>query len=238
MDDLAGKAVKTGTTASKFLTPSERQSVERAFSRRRDVILTFDGGFDVAERTRAIFTNPDWGEYSRAEFLTALKISYRKQDTLGHRDILGALMGLGIERDTIGDIINSGQLTVFVCLPELGNYITENLTKAGRVGIEISQISLDELPVIQEKLTEKTDTVASLRLDSILSVAFSVSRSKAAELIAAGIVSLNHQICLHPDKEVSEDALLSVRGFGRAKLMEVGGTSRKGRIFVKIGFYA
>jgi RNA-binding protein YlmH len=65
MDDLADKAVKTGTTSSKFLTPSERQSVERAFLRRRDVVLSFDGGFDGAERTRAIFTNPDWGGTSR-----------------------------------------------------------------------------------------------------------------------------------------------------------------------------
>jgi RNA-binding protein YlmH len=204
MNDLAVKAIKTGSTASKFLTPSERQSVERAFSRRRDVVLSFDGGFDGAERTRAIFTNPNWGEYSSTGFLTALKIAYRKQDILGHRDILGSLMGLGIERDTIGDIIIAEHITAVVCLPELSEYIAENLTKAGRVGIEISQISLDELPALQENLTEKTDTVASLRLDSILSVAFSVSRSKAAELIAAGIVSLNHQICGKSPRELHQ----------------------------------
>jgi RNA-binding protein YlmH len=122
-------------------------------------------------------------------------------------------------------------------LPELGEYIKENFNKAGRVGLEVSVISLDDLPAHKEELIIKTDTVASLRLDAVLSAAFGMSRTKAAELIEAGRVSLNHQVCLRTDKEVSEDSLLSVRGIGRAKLLEVGGLSRKGRSFIKIGVY-
>jgi len=79
--------------------------------------------------------------------------------------------------------------------------------------------------------------VASLRLDAVLSAAFGMSRTKAAELIAAGRVSFNHQVCLRTDKEVDEDSLLSVRGLGRAKLLEIGSVSRKGRSFIKIGVY-
>jgi len=237
MNDLANKAVKTGFAASKFLTPAESQSVSEHFLRRKDAILNIDGGFEGAERTRAVFTNPDWGEYERAGLFTALKVVHRPQDTLSHRDILGALMALGIERETVGDIIIDEAVAALVCLPELGGYIMENFTKAGRVGLEVSVISLDELPAREEELIIKTDTVASSRLDAVLSAAFGMSRTKAAELIAAGRVSFNHQVCLRTDKEVSVDSLLSVRGLGRAKLLEIGGLSRKGRSFIRIGIY-
>lgn len=237
MNDLARKAVKTGYAASKFLTPAEARSIAEYFTHRRDVTLSFDGGYENSERTRAVFRNADWGSCERAELFTALKIEHRPQDKLGHRDILGALMALGIERDTIGDIIMDEKYSALVCLPELSGYIVENLTKAGRVGIELSEISLDELPIKQEELIVKTDTVASLRLDSVLSAAFGLSRTKAAELIEADRVSLNHQPCIQPAKTISEGALLSVRGIGRAKLLEVGGVSKKGRSFVRIGLY-
>ena len=237
MNDLASKAAKTGFAASKFLTPAESQSVSEHFSRRKDATLIVDGGYEGAERTRAVFTNPDWGEYERADLFTALKVSHRPQDTLGHRDILGALMALGIERETVGDILVDEAVAAFVCLPELGGFIIENFTKAGRVGLEVSTIGLDELPTRKEELTIITDTVASPRLDAVLSAAFGMSRTKAAELIVAGRVSFNHQVCLRTDKEVGADSLLSVRGLGRAKLLEIGGMSRKGRSFIKIGIY-
>jgi RNA-binding protein YlmH len=237
MNDLAGKAVKNGFAASKFLTPAESQSVAEHFLRRRDATLILDGGFDGAERTRAVFTNPDWGTYKRADLFAALKVTFRPQDTLGHRDILGALMALGVERETIGDIVVKGSFAAFVCLPELYSYIAGSLTKAGRVGLDVSTIRLDKLPGHEEELTIKTDTVASLRLDAVLSAAFGLSRTTAAELITTGVVSVNHQNCLRPDKEVGEQSLLSVRGYGRAKLMEVGGVSRKWRTFIKIGVY-
>jgi RNA-binding protein YlmH len=237
MDDLANKATKIGFTASKFLTPAEAQIVTENFTRRHDITLTPDGGFEGAERIRMIFTNPDWGSYVREELLSALKIEHRPQDSLGHRDILGALMAVGIERETIGDILVTEQITAFVCMPELSGYITGNIFKAGRVGIKISEIDLKELPARIEELTIISGTVASLRLDAVLSVAFRLSRSKITELIAAGRVSLNHQVCLQSSKGVGEQSLLSIRGMGRAKLLEVGGATKKGRIFIKIGLY-
>jgi len=237
MDDLANKAVKIGYTASKFLTPAETQSITENFARRHDIALTPDGGYEGAERIRMVFTNPDWGTYDREDLFSALKIVHRPQDSLGHRDILGALMSLGIERETVGDIIVDEQLAIVVCMPELSGYIAGNISKAGRVGIKISEIALNDIPARKEELTIKTGTIASMRLDAVLSVAFGLSRSKVAELVAAGRVSLNHQICLQAGKVVSEQSLLSVRGLGRAKLLEVGGTTKKGRIFIQIGLY-
>ena len=112
-------------------------------------------------------------------------------------------MALGIDRDTIGDIISGENSATLICLPEMGGFIMENLAKAGRVGIRVSEICLDELPARQEELNIKTDTVASLRLDAVLSTAFGLSRSKAAELIAAGRVSLDHLPCVQHAKEGS-----------------------------------
>jgi len=170
-----------------------------------------------------------------APIYAALKVARHPQYALGHRDILGALMALGIERETIGDIVIHEDFAAFVCLPELGGYITENFTKAGRVGLVVSAIGLDELPAREEEFTIKTKTVASLRLDAVLSAAFGISRANSAELIINGRVSLNHQVCLRTDKEVTVDSMLSVRGLGRAKLMEINGVSRKSRTFIRIG---
>ncbi|MCL2852032.1 MAG: YlmH/Sll1252 family protein [Defluviitaleaceae bacterium] len=237
MEDIAGKAIKTGCAASRFLTPAEAKSVREYFKNDRRVSLSFDGGFEDAERVRAIFANPDWGTYDQAGLFAALKIKWRSQDTLTHRDILGALMALGIERDTLGDIVCEDACSTLVCLPELGGYIAGNITKAGRVGITVAEIGLGELPAKLENLTVKTVSVASLRLDAVLCASFGLSRSRAAELISAGRVNLDHKQCLQPAKEVREGAMLSVRGLGRVKLLEVGNVSRKGRIFLQLGLY-
>ena len=236
MKDLSARALKTGCAASRFLTPAEARSVAEYFKYER-VTLYLDGGFNGAERVRAAFLNPQWGEFNRSGLFAALKIVCRPQDILSHRDILGALMALGIERDTIGDIFNSENAAMLVCLPELSGYIIENLTMIGRVGISISKIALDDLPAKIEELDIKKATVASLRLDAVLCAAFGLTRAKSVELITSGRVKLNHMLCLQPAKEISEGCLLSVRGLGRAKLLETGGLSRKGRIYIRIGLY-
>jgi len=235
IDDLAAKAVKSGCAASRFLTPAEAQAIAVRYAKQRDVSLVFDGGYDGAERVRAILLNPVWGEYERTELFRVFKIEIPWQETIGHRDILGAVMALGIERAAIGDITESPP--ALICLPELGDYIKENLTKAGRAHIRLCDMELHELPARTEDLTIKTDTIASLRLDSVLSAAFDLSRGKSSELIETGRVSLDHELCQQPAKEVREGAIVSVRGMGRAKLLEIGGVSKKGRHFIRMGLY-
>ena len=241
MEDLAGKAAKTGCAMSRFLTTAESARVGSYFSRRKDVSLAFEGGARGAERARAVFLNPDWGAYDREYAVAALKIAVPPQEKTvpGHRDILGSLMGLGIKRETVGDILEAGDGTppIILCLPELCDYIAENLTQIGRAHVAVSRIALGELPARAETLAEKTDTVASLRLDAVLCAAFGISRGKAAGFIEACRVSLNHELCEAPAKEVAEGAVISVRGLGRARLLEIGGMSKKGRIFVRIGLY-
>jgi RNA-binding protein YlmH len=235
MEDLAERALKTGHAASRFLTPAEAQNIAAHFSLRREITFLLDGGYEEAERVRAIFLNPNWGEYDRTDLFHALKIEIRSQDTLGHRDILGAVMALGIERNTIGDIIETPSL--LICLPEISGYIMDTLKKAGHVGLKLYNIPLHDIPAKKEDLTLISNSVVSLRLDVILCAAYGLSRNKALNLIQSERVSLNHEVCKQPAKELYEGVLLSVRGLGRAKLLEIGGTSKKGRIFVRIGLY-
>ena len=237
MEDLLEQVDRTGIAASRFLTPAEAVQVEEGM-KHRPVTLIFDGGFPDAERRRAIFLTQGKEAYDRAEWFAAIQIQSRAREVLRHQDILGAIMALGIERDTIGDIAVEGSGAALVCLPELGDYIVEHLVTAGRAGLSLGRIRIEELPDQREAYRIKADTVASLRLDAILSAAFGLSRAKAAALISAAQVNLDYQLCLQPAKELKEGALLSVRGLGRAKLLETGGLSKKNRIFVKIGLYS
>ena len=238
MTDLASRAQKTGCTASKFLSPAQAQAVSQAKKIFAGLTLVLDGGFDGAERVRAVFVQPDWGAYVRTDYLRALKIDWRAQDTVGHRDILGALLGLGLDRAVLGDILlnEAGQAAV-LCLPEVAPFIVETLTKAGRVGLRVQEIPLNQLTTAAAQPTLKTDTVASLRLDAVLGAAWNLSRAKAAQLIAAGRVSVNHLLCEQPDKQLEESDLFAVRGLGRAQLLRVGNRSKKGRLFIEIGVF-
>jgi len=236
MEDLAGKAQKAGVSVSRFLTPAEIASISNHFKFNK-VKLIFDGGFEAAERKRAVFLNEDRGIYNKEDFLSGIKFAYRMADTLTHRDVLGSIMALGIERDTIGDILCTDGNSFVVCIPEMNRYIIDNITKIGRIGVSATEISIDELPILQEVLETKTASVASLRLDAVLSVCFKLSRSKAAEAISAGRVYINHLECIQPSKELTKDDLISVRGTGRAKLLDICGKSKKGRLLIEIGLY-
>ena len=235
IDDLAVKAAKTGCAASRFLTPAEALSTATYLAKRRDVRIVFDGGYEGAERVRAVLMHPDRGEYDRRVLFQVLRIDAPPQEAIGHRDILGAAMALGIERSAIGDIVESP--VALICVPEMRAYIIDNLTTIGRAHVKLSEMDVSEISAKAEDLRVKTDTIASPRLDAVLGSAFGLSRGKAAELIAAGNVNLDHEICQHPAKEVREGAILSVRGLGRAKLLEISGVSKKGRLFIKLGLY-
>ena len=236
LEDLARRTQKTGAAYSRFLTPAEIAATERIFQNRQDVTLLLDGGFKGAERQMAVFLQPDWGSFEREEAMAALRLTYRKQDALSHRDILGALMALGIKRELLGDI-EAGNPGFLICTAQIAPYLLQNLDKAGRVGLKLSQIDFNELPARGVELEEWKDTVASLRLDAMAAAAFRLSRSEAMRAIEAGLVQVNHAEVLSGVKLLKEGDLLSMRGKGRVRLLETGGESRKGRTWVSFGRY-
>lgn len=236
LDDLARQAERTGVACTRFLSSAQQAQVQAMFAKRQDVQLQFDGGYDGAERKLAVLTEPNWGSYQRAEALCALRLQYRKQDTLTHRDVLGAAMALGIKRELIGDI-EASQDGFLICTAEIAPYLMQELTQAGRVGLSLSVIDDMQLPAREQVMQELRDTVASLRFDGVVAAAFRISRTEAARAIEAGLVQRNHAPVLSVSKLVAQGDVLSYRGKGRAKILEVGGESRKGRIWITIGIY-
>ena len=195
-----------------------------------------DGGYEEAERKVLTFL-PDWAEED-PEALAFLRAAFRGADsTLTHRDILGSLMGQGITRERVGDILISDHSADVVVSPSLAEFLLQSWDSAGRVRLDISRIDREALTVPRVQMREVRDTVSSLRLDAVVASAFSLSRGRAAELIAAGKVSLDHVPCEKPDKPVAEGAVLSVRGLGKARLAECGKVTKKGRIALRIERY-
>ena len=215
--------------AGSFLTPAQAAQAQRVFGH----ALTLLGGFQTAERAIPVF-----GDTAHPErFLAAIRLRFRPQDTLSHRDILGAVLGLGLERSVLGDIFVREGEAYLVCLRRTADFICENLTMAGRVGLQVSAIPLEELPEPERNIEELRCTVASLRLDALLSQAFHISRGKAEELLRLGLVQLAGEECRSGAKQVRQGDIFSARGHGRAQLMEVSGKSKKDRLWVVIGIY-
>ena len=166
-----------------------------------------------------------------------LRAEFFQEDTLSHRDFLGALMGAGIGRETVGDIcVGKGSCDFFVT-QEIAPYILQSFTSAGRTHLRISQIPLREVQVPEPEIKEIRDTVASLRLDSIISSGFRIGRSLAAQYVTTGKAAIDGLPCEKPDKPVAEDSKISVRGLGKIKLAAVNGKTKKDRISVTIHRY-
>lgn len=234
--DLAARSVSRNIlTHTDFLTPSECALL--LASNQHPIPYRF-GGYDGAERTMLFFL-PDYLDAcpdSVSECISAVKCTARFSE-LTHRDYLGALLSLGIKRNCIGDILVYHQESVILLNTKIAPFVCENLTHIGRGGVSCSQIELCEITPPAQKFHEIEATVASLRADSVFSAAIGISREKAANLIREGACTVNWLPIDSPSAPISEADILSTRGFGRAKLAQVGGTSKKGRIFIKIHIY-
>lgn len=237
MEDLTRKALKTGFAHSKFLSPAEAAELSQAYSTRRDIRFIADGGFEGAERVIVLFLQPDWGSFEREEVLAAVELRHRRQDAVRHQDVLGSVLGLGLSREVMGDILIKPGRAVFVCLASIADYVIDRIEKLGRVGVSPQRIHLSDLPALGGRLSEKQLTVASLRLDALCAASFRLSRGEAAQAIEAGLVRLNHQPCLSTSKTVEEGAIISLQGKGRVKLMSVMNETKKGRLRLTLGFY-
>ncbi len=221
-----------------FLTPRELQMASYLFGSEPG-ITTF-GGYPDAERKMVVYL-PNYLDDSffmaEGSPIISLRAAFYKGLSPTHRDFLGALMGCGITRESVGDILVGEQSCDFFITAEIAPYILNNFESAGRANLKLSKIPLQEVTLPEQKYTQIKDTVSSLRLDSILSSGFRISRGTAVEYILAGKASIDGLPCEKPDKPVSEGVKLSLRGLGKIKLSQIGGTTKKGRISVVIHRY-
>lgn len=220
-----------------FLSPREQTMAQYLFG---DVPgLQFYGGCEEATRKMLVYL-PEYMEDASIEDvapMVCLRARFYAGDTLSHRDFLGALMGAGIARHTVGDIYVGNESCDFFVTEEIAPYLLQNLESAGRAKLTLTQISIDEVCIPEPEIMEIRDTVASCRFDSIISAGFRISRTLAAEHITAGKAVLSGLSCEKQDKPVEEGCVISVRGLGKIKLEHIGPLTKKGRIPVVIHRY-
>ena len=175
-----------------------------------------------------------FGEDSPCICLRAL---FYEGDSPNHRDFLGALMGAGIGRETVGDICVGKEHCDFFVTQEIAPYILQNFLSAGRTRLRLQQIPLSEADIPEPEVKEIKDTMASLRLDSVISSGFRIGRSLAAQYVTSGKAAMDGLPCEKPDKPVTEGCKISLRGSGKIKLEKVNGQTKKGRISVELHRY-
>ena len=219
-----------------FLEPPEEISA-RSAANEADTRAQFFGGYDGAERRVAGFSD---AEIPAEEFpIAALELRWNpKFSAPDHRDLLGAAMGLGIERDATGDIAFGAEdgVAYFFVREDMAAYVCANLESAGRAHLSVTPAA--EPPKLRppEGITVRV-TVSSERMDAVLAEGCNLSRAQAQKLIAQGLVKRNHAVELRGDIHLAEGDLLSVRGFGRMRIEALEGNTRKGRRAVRLFKY-
>lgn len=236
-DKISAGIRKNIPVSTCFLAPREQELTRYLFGNLPGLYAF--GGYEDATRKLLVYLPEYLTEDSLFEEadICCLRATFYEGDTLSHRDFLGALMGAGIGRETVGDIcVATGSCDFFVA-KQIAPYLLQNLESAGRTKIRLKEVPLEQAHIPQPEVQEIRDTLASLRLDSVISAGFRISRGTASEYIYAGKAVLNGLPCEKPDKAVEEGAVLSVRTLGKIRLKTVGGQTKKGRISVIIERY-
>jgi RNA-binding protein YlmH len=222
---------------SDFLDPFRAAQYQKAFAAQGRLNLTVKsfGGDAGAERQMLGFS-PDYAAFEESDFpIAVIKIEYdaRFSNKLSHRDFLGAILGLGIDRSKIGDINLMENHAFAYTNKEIADYIIYHLEKVGhtKVRCALSEIDADALERSEE---EATIIVASMRIDTVVSHIFQLSRGKATALIDAEKVFVNWQPVKSASKPIAEGDTVTLRGKGRAKIIEITGKSKKDRFIVTI----
>lgn len=246
--DFVNKATDWVERASKvhdmkltdFLDPRQVFILQSLVNRSQDVQVRFDGGYEAAERKRALIA-PDY-RYLDEEDMGMQVLSITSDDQkiseLEHGDYMGSLLGLGMKRGKIGDIqvLEDGCHTVVAA--ETGAFLSLQLNQVHRLQVFTELLPLNQMKWSVTKLDTIDITVASMRLDGICADVHRLSRSKILIPIKAGRCKVNWKVVEDPSKPLKAGDVVSIQGFGRFKVLEQDGMTKKGRCRVKIGKFA
>lgn len=221
-----------------FLSPRELE-MARLLLGEPEGLYRF-GGYPEAERRMLIYL-PDYLDQSSLmeedSPVVCLRATFFEGDSPSHRDFLGALMGEGVARETVGDIcVDKGSCDFFVTR-EITPYLLQSFDSAGRTKFRLTEVPLCDAHIPEPEVKEIRDTLASLRLDAVISSGFRVGRSLASDYVNAGKAAVNGLPCAKSDKTIAQGDTISVRGLGKIKLSAVNGQTKKGRISVIIERY-
>ncbi len=221
-----------------FADPRQQQIARELLDDYASLKCFFWGGYPEAERARiCVFSTPPPLHFE-SEVVACLAVEGSfPEGILSHRDFLGALLGLGIRREAVGDIVYPGKERAYVfIMPEQAPYVRQSLQSVGRYAIRVSEIKaglLDE-ELKTRRVREIKGTVPSMRLDAVAGLGFGLSRSKIMPLIKGSQVKVNYQIVRQPSRMVKVGDVISLTGKGRVEISSTGGQTRKGRVHVMI----
>lgn len=233
--ELADRAAtRRATVCSDFLTLDEQNLLHNlSFS----VPLTLDGGFDCAERRVACFGEPFENEHTSAISCIEIKpVAPKFADTLSHRDFLGTLMGLGIKRETIGDIIIYENTGYVFCLEKIAGYIVENVDRIKHTSVKSLIVQSPPVQSVAQP-TEQIIIVASERLDALVAAVYKLSRSSAQELFEQQKIFINGKMTVNSSYSAKDDDIISVRGVGRFIFCGTAGETKKSRLKIKVRIF-
>ena len=239
LEDMKKRAIRGELGISAFLSPRELHYSESYLRRSGSCFISF-GGYEGAERKR-VYILPEYmesvssadelAEYGNETAIVALEIKGSGFVSLSHRDFMGALLRLGVERDVVGDIITlGGGSAVAFCDLRIADFITTELRDVGRDKVKCRIASIDKDFCPKRSFAAISDTVASARLDCVVAALCNLSREKARECVLSGLAELDYEYCERPDREVTAPCILSVRGYGKFKVCSLGELTKKGRI--------
>lgn len=214
-----------------FLDPREQYILEVIVGSFEDMKVSYFGG-QSAERKRAIIA-PSYFEPTEGDFEEVLiQINYpEKFVSIQHQHVLGTLMSLGIEREQVGDILVSDTIQ-FVLTKQLESYIMMELTKIKGATVKLDSIPFKDMIQSKENWNIHHSTVSALRLDVVLKEMIRKSRSIAKQLIEKKRVKVNHTLIDSPDFQLQNNDLLSIQGFGRARIIDIGGKTKKEKVHI------
>ena len=241
IDKIKFCETKNKIQTTDFLDMAEQNLSEKFLKSQKIENYLYTGGFEEAERKILIIYPKKIADViyniNLNEYINTIRISLPNElkGEYSHRNYLGGLMKLGIEREKLGDILVDEEGADIFAIPEMLKFLINNIPSLTRFSkAKIEQINLKDIRKIEIKKQDIKITVASMRLDNIVSELAKCSRGKASEILETERVLVNYEIISKPSKEIKENDIVTIRGKGRFTIKRVAGNSKKGRIFVEV----
>ena len=219
-----------------FMNPHEIAVASKLIGKNSGVEISFNGGIKDAEMQRGLIHMRD-DKITEEDFkIVVMALSYPgKFVKISHRDVLGALMHLGLKRELYGDIVVEENTAYFACAKHIGDYLKANLTHIGKGSVRIKQATKEI--VHHQDYRQIQVSIPSFRLDAIISEAFHLSRKEASQHILSNFVKVNYKEVVQTNYLCHNMDIISLRKYGRIKLVDLEKTSRKDKHIVEIWFY-
>ena len=240
-EELLDRARNGEITYTAFLTPAEQHALFRAMPWAKEEMRA-EGGYAAAERARLLFLPPYLSGMDedvlnecladvREECLIPLQIKGSGFRELRHKDYLGAVLNLGIERDAIGDLCVCDKHTaVLFCDRVMERFLAESLTRVANDAVRVARIALPEDFDGGKKFQQISDTVASPRADSVIAALANLSREKAQAMFREKLIEIDYEIAEKPDQQLEVPCVIVIRGKGKFIIRSLSEQTKKGRI--------